>query len=146
MATNDNVVAEKLTRRRARASVIFGILFIISHAGSYGADPVSNAETLRLTGWIVWAIVLLLVLATGGGWLRKSSVRGLMNDESTVAHRRSAQSFGFWMMAAVAIALYFISYYEPFSAREAIRMILTFSIGTAMLRFGRLELQSLKNG
>jgi cation transport ATPase len=146
MSNNDFALAEKLTRRRARASIIFAVFFMLSHVGSFGADPASRPETFRLAAWIVWAVVLLLVLATGGGWLRPKSVRNLMNDDSTLDHRRSAQTFGFWMTAAIALALYAVSYFEPLSAREAIRLILTFSIGTALLRFGRLELRSLKNG
>jgi cation transport ATPase len=145
MSADDIALAEKLTRRRARAAVILGILFLLSHAGSYGSDPGSRPETIRLAGWIVWAFALLIVLATGGSLFRTSSVRALVNDESTTNHLRSAQSFGFWTMAVTAIVLYAVTYFEPLAAREAIRLILTFSIGLAMLRFGRLELKSLNS-
>ncbi len=142
----DFELAEKLTRRRARFSAVLAIFFMVSHAGSFGEDPVSRPQTLHFAAWTVWAVLLLLVLATGGGWLRTTHVRALMNDETTIEHRRRALTFGFWMMAAVALALYGVTYLEPLSAREAIRTILTMSIGSALLRFSVLELRSLKNG
>ena len=147
MSAEEMALAEKLTKRRARMSIILGIFFLMTMATSLGVDvPVNRPETVKLAAWIVWAAALLFLLATGGGLLRGKSVRGLMNDDSTVDNRQRAMVGGFWATVLAAFALYAISLYEPVSGREAIRLLLSAAVGMSVIRFGILELRSLKNG
>jgi uncharacterized membrane protein len=144
MTTDDIQLAEKLTRRRARASILIGVFFMLSHAGSIGTDPLTRPGHLAFGAWIIWAALLLLILTTGGSLFRKASVRSLVNDEGSKDHLARAQSLGFMVMGVLGILTYIVSFYEPLSAREAIRIILTFSLGIAMIRFGRLEQRALR--
>ena len=147
MSAEEMALAEKLTKRRARVSIILGIFFLMTMATSLGVDvPANRPETVKIAAWIVWAAALLFLLATGGGLLRGKSVRGLMNDDSTVDNRQRAMVGGFWATVLAAFALYAISLYEPVSGREAIRLLLSAAVGMSVIRFGILELRSLKNG
>jgi protein-S-isoprenylcysteine O-methyltransferase Ste14 len=147
MSAEEMALAEKLTRRRARMCIVLGIFFIATMASSLDVDvPSSRPETVKLAAWIVWAAMLLFLLATGGGLLRGKTVRGLMNDESTIDNRRRAMVAGFWATVASAFVLYAISFFGPVSGREAIRLLLSAAVGASIIGFGKLELRSLKNG
>jgi hypothetical protein len=45
-----------------------------------------------------------------------------------------------------AALVYGLSFYEPITAREAVRLVVTFGIALALLRFGTLERKALKDG
>ena len=147
MALDDMALAEKLTKRRARVSIVLGIFFLATMASSLGVDfPASRPQTVKLAAWIVWAAAWLFLLAVGGGLLRGKSVRALMNDESTIDNRRRAMVAGFWATVLSAFALYAITFYEPMSAREVIRLLLSAAVGASIIRFGILEQRSLGHG
>ncbi len=147
MSAEEMALAEKLTRRRARVLIVLGMFFLVTMASSLGVDvPASRPETVKIAAWIVWAAMLLLLLASGGSLFRGKSVRSLMNDDSTLDNRRRAMVAGYWATVLAAFALYAISLYEPVSGREAIRLLLSAAVGTSVIRFGLLELRSLKNG
>lgn len=147
MASEDIALAEKLTLRRARVSIIFGIFFLSSMASSFGVDVPNNPpQTLKLAAWVAWAAALLFLLAVGGGLFRGGAVRALMNDESTIDNRRQAMVAGFWATVLSSFALYAISLYEPISGREVIRLLLSAAVGAAIIRFGILERRSLGHG
>jgi hypothetical protein len=146
MSADDIVLAEKLTLRRARASTVLALFFLLSMVTSLGADvPSSRPETVKLAAWVFWAAALLFLLATGGGLGRSANVRGLMNDDTTVENRRNAMVAGFWATVVTAFALYALSLIEPVSGRDAIRLMLSAAVATSVLRFGVLERRSLKN-
>jgi protein-S-isoprenylcysteine O-methyltransferase Ste14 len=146
MSAEEMALAEKLTRRRARMCIILGLFFIATMASSLGVDvPTSRPETVKIAAWIVWAAMLLFILATGGGLLRGKTVRALMNDDSTIDNRRRAMVAGFWATVTSAFALYAISLFEPVSGREAIRLLLSAAVGASIIGFGKLELRSLRN-
>ena len=76
MTTEQMAMAEKLTLRRARGSIVLGILFLTSMATSLKADVgQSRPATLHIAAWVVWAAALLMLLAAGGGLLRGKTVR-----------------------------------------------------------------------
>jgi hypothetical protein len=144
MSADDIALAEKLTLRRARASIVSGMFFLAMVANNLGADfPANGPQRFKL---VVWAAALLFLLAVGDGLFRRKSVRVLMNDESTIDSRRRAMAAGFWATVLSAFALYAISFYEPVSGREAIRLLLSAAVGASIIRFGILEQRSLKNG
>src|SRR3712207_6168822 len=99
MAQESSVeTADRLTRRRARIMPVFAILFLTWQA-NYLALPTPSGravDQVKIAAWLVWALALLALLATGGGRFRSKEVRALMNDESTREHRRSAYACGFW--------------------------------------------------
>jgi protein-S-isoprenylcysteine O-methyltransferase Ste14 len=146
MSTEDITLADKLTRRRARVSIVLGVLFLASMATSMGVEPPLNRpQTVQLAAWIVWAAALLFLLAVGGGLTRGKSVRALMNDDSTIDNRRRAMVTGFWATVFTAFVVYGISFWDPVSGRDAVRLLLSAAVGASVIRFGILEQRSLGN-
>jgi hypothetical protein len=141
----DSAKAEQLSKRRARALPIFGILFLTQQAifitGTGSGDR--TVDHVQIGAWLVLSIVLLLALTTGGGWIYSRSVRDLATDELTRAHRDKAFRMGFLASMSGAIVLYAITLLEPLSGREAIHLIMTIGIVTALLRLGLLERRAM---
>ncbi len=147
MTMTDIEQVERLTRRRARGAIVLGVFFLMSMATSLGTEvPMSRPQTVKLVAWIVWAAALCLLLAFGGGWLRRPQVRALMNDETTRANRQRALGAGFWATVLSAFALYGINQLQPFGSADAIRLLLSAAVGGATIRFGILEQRSLRDG
>ena len=90
--------------------------------------------------------MLLLALATGGGWIYSRSVRDLANDEVTRANRDTAIAFGFFAAMVACVALYVLTLFEPLGGRDAVHVIMSIGIAAALLRFGLLERRALRDG
>ena len=144
----DQEIAERLTRRRARLIPILAVLFVAGQATYFGgpAAPLRTVDTVRISAWLVWALALLFLLATGGGYFRSKAVRALLNDETTREHRGRALAAGFWAAMLACVVMYVLSAYEPVSAREAIHLVLTVGVAMALIRFGQLERRALASG
>ena len=147
MADSDDIIlADHLTQRRARVSTVMAVLFMGSMATSFGIVTAPNRpQTLHLAAWIVWAAVLVMLLAVGGGLGRSRSVRGLLNDETTRVNRREAMAAGFWAAIFSGFGLYALNLFVPLTAAESIRLALTATVATALLWFGKLERESLRD-
>ena len=144
---SDTEAAEKLSRGRARMLPVMAIL-LITQQGAYFSQ--SQAERLvdhvRIGAWFVLSAVLLLALANGGAWIYPKRVRDLANDESTRAHRDKALKLGFINAMVTCLFLYLISMVTRVEAREAIHVITTVGLASALLSFGIMERQALKDG
>jgi hypothetical protein len=137
--------AHGLGRRRARLFTAQAVLFLGWQALFFSGparDPLRAVDSVKLSAWFVWALVLLFVLATGGGFLRHRKLRGLLNDELTRRNRMRAYVSGFWASAAACIGLYLAGMFEPVSGREAVHIILSAGVGAALLAFALLERRS----
>jgi Na+-driven multidrug efflux pump len=141
IAETDAAKAERLTSRRARMLPVLAFLFLAQQA-SYFSAPFEGDRTVdhvKISAWLVLSIVLLLALTTGGGWIYSKQVRDLANDESTRAHRADALQWGFIAAMCACILMYAISLFEAVGGREAVHMVMTLGIATALVRFGWLE-------
>ena len=140
--------AEKLSRRRARALPVLGLVFLAQQASclSMPDEATRPVDHLKIGAWLVLSIVLLAGLATGGAWLRPRAVRELINDESTRAHRQMAYLYGFWAAMGTAIGIYVVAMFEPVSGRDAVHIIVTAAVAAALLNFGMLERRALRDG
>ena len=140
--------AEQLSRRRARALPVFAVIFISQQATFFANSGEGErlVDHVHVGAWLILSIVLLLLIATGGGWIYSREVRDLANDEVTQAHRLAAFRIGFLASMAGCIALYMLSLFEPISGREAIHLIMTIGLAAALLRFGMLERRALADG
>jgi hypothetical protein len=140
--------AEHLSKRRARALPVLGIVFLAQQASflSMPAESARPVDHLKIGAWLVLSIVLLAGLATGGAWFRPSAVRALLNDESTRAHRQTGYVYGFWAAMGTALGLYVVSMFEPVTGRDAVHIIVTVAVATALLNFGMLERRALRDG
>jgi len=139
--------AERLNKRRARALPALGVIFLAQQA-SFLSMPERSArpvDQLKIGAWLILSIVLLAGLATGGAWFRPRAVRELLNDESTRAHRQVGYVYGFWAAMGTALGLYIVNLFEPVSGREAVHIIVTVAVATALLNFGLLERRALRD-
>lgn len=137
-------IADKVSRKRALAVAIAAGVFLMIQIVT---RPVFNSEpdTAHLSRLIMWALnaaALLLLLYTGGGLMQKREIRALVNDEITRANSRSAVSVGYWIAMSIAMGLYALAGYRNLTAREAIYLIVTPSVGIALLAFSWLELRA----
>lgn len=140
--------AERLAKRRARMFAVLAVFFLglqmvyVSNGALHDNTPLAH---FKIGAWALNAIVLLAALATGGGFLRGRDVRHLMNDETTVAHRRIAVSWGFWTMIATGLGLYLLSQFEEVTTREALHMMITFGTAMPLLVFSYLERRAYRD-
>ena len=145
--TDQAQLADRIAWGRARAATVMAVIFVTAQAGSLRDDlPLNRPQSLHLAAWIVWAAALLVFLTVGGGLWRGPRIRALLNDETTIDHRRRAMAFGFWGAIGTSALVYALSFYEPMSAQEGARLIITIAIAVALLRFGTLERRALKDG
>jgi hypothetical protein len=139
--------ADALSWRRARVLPALAVIFLAQQA-SYLNMPAQSGrpvDQVKISAWLALTIVLLVGLATNGAWFRPRAVRELINDESTRAHRQAGLVYGFWAAMAAAIALYVINMFELVSGRDAIHVIVSIAIASALIRFGRLERRALRD-
>ena len=147
----DSDTADRLMGKRARMMPALAMMFAAQQVIYFTGSRLDEGK-LRLVnyvsigGWMVLSIVLLFGLMTGGSLFRAKGVRALMNDENTRANRAQAFQLGFLFTMAGAILLYIVSLFEPVDGREAIHILMTIGIATALLRFGLLERRALKDG
>jgi len=140
--------AERLSKRRARAFAVLAVFFLglqavyISNGALYENSRIAQ---VKIGAWALNAVALLAALATGGGFVLGRDVRHLMNDETTLAHRRIAIAWGFWAMMATGFCLYFLSQFEEVTTREALHMTITFGTATPLLVFSYLEQRAYRD-
>src|SRR5690349_1456780 len=101
---------ERLQRRRTRLTLTQALLFLLwqtsfllqedSGVGDRAVDRV------KIGAYVVWALLLLVFLMTGGNWWSPREVRAVLNDETTTSHRHRAMSAGFLVASAAAVGLY----------------------------------------
>ncbi len=145
--------AERLVRLRARWSGGMGWALIttltISFGGLGGASGTPHTPWLVTAGWIGWAAWMVLIgvcIATGGVWRVSPAMRALMNDETSLSHRRCSLAGGFWVAMIVSAMVYAASFALDLSVREALRIVVTSALSSALISFAEREERALKNG
>ena len=153
MTRSDIAIADRLVRRRARMLVFFAMYFMASQGIYFGKmekwdewGRLRTIDAVQISAWFAMALALLVLLFTGGGWFRSRAVRSLMNDEGTRDNRRKALAIAFANTMAMGFTIYFLSLFKPVSAREAVYMMMTVGIGSALLAFGMAERRALRDG
>ncbi len=145
--------AERMQRRRTRILWAQGVLFLIWQ-GSYWSSrhelslPLRAVEQVRLSAQVFWVAALLMLLTTGGGLLRErnSQVRAMANDEVTRAHRRSAFTWGYWVLILGCLSLYVISLFEPLGLVDVVHGLLSVGVVVPIMRFVWLESRAERHG
>lgn len=138
-------VADRLSRKRAWFMGFATIFFIITEVLNGPHFAVQPGDGVgRRWGWALFAVVLLLNLGTGGGLLLGREVRRLINDQVWAANRNKALATGYWMGMIVALAVYMVVLYGvvAISAMQALHIVVTASVATAMFAFSSLELRA----
>ena len=134
--------AEVLSKRRARMLPPLAVIFLAQQA-SYFSMPATTApravDTVKISAWLLLSIVLLAALATKGFWFHSKEVRDLIDDENTRANRSHAMRTGFLFAMGAGICVYVMTMFEPVTAREAVHIMMSAGIATALIQWGFLE-------
>jgi hypothetical protein len=132
-------IADRYSRKRAVLVAIAAIVFLVGQIARrpfFGGWPgPARSEVI----WAINAIVLLAILATGGGLLLSGRIRALMNDEVARSHFKTAGVIGYWVAMTTAMGLYVLPSTDGLSARDAAYVIVTSSIVVPLLAFSYLE-------
>jgi predicted permease len=138
--------AEYLSKRRARMLPALAAIFLAQQA-SYFSTPVAprSVDTVKISAWLVLSIVLLAALATKGFWFHSSEVRNLIDDENTRANRNHAMRSGFLFAMGAGVCVYVLTMFEPVTAREAVHIMMSAGIATALIQWGFLERRAYRD-
>ena len=147
MSESDFDKADKLSGRRARMLFVVAIIFITQQGAffSEAGDAARTVGTVKIGAWVVLSAVILAALVTGGMWLQPRKIRELANDEVTRAHRDKALRLGFINAMLTCLLLYVISMVTRVEAREAIHVITTVGLASALVSFAFMERQALRD-
>lgn len=144
-STTNAELVERLARRRARILSVLGLFLIIQQSAyfTHGDSAERLVDQVRIGAWTAMAALILLVLTTGGFWLRSHEVRAMLDDEGTRANRAAALATGFVCAMLSAILLYVAQGAVELGAGEAIHLIVTAGLFSALIRFAMLERRAL---
>jgi len=140
--------AEYLSTRRARMLPALAIIFLSQQAtffSTLNSPAPHSAHGAKIAAWLALSIVLLLALSTKGFWFERKEVRDLLDDENTRANRLQAMRIGFLFAILAALAAYFIDQFDLLTTRQAIQMIVSAGLGSALICFGALERRALRD-
>ncbi|MEZ4455445.1 MAG: hypothetical protein R2882_02680 [Gemmatimonadales bacterium] len=138
-------LADRYSRRRALIAIVAGVAFL---AVQLIAQPLvfrPEGPEGRVDVWVINAIALLGVLATGGGILTPRRVQALVQDELARAHLHAAIRVGYWVAMGLALLLYLGPWFRGYSARQAVYLIVTGSVLAALFTFAGLERRALSD-
>jgi hypothetical protein len=140
-------LADHYSRKRAILNALMAVVLVVQAVlRQSGSSEVPPDHGVRGVLWFATAVALLGVLATGGWLLRHRDVRGLLNDELSLSHRRTGIMAGFWAAMAGALALYIVPAFGALSGRDAAYMIVTVGLVFSLLTFAYLEHRSEADG
>ncbi|HKC81017.1 MAG TPA: hypothetical protein VKB91_07450 [Gemmatimonadaceae bacterium] len=133
-------IADQFSRRRVTLIAVATLVFLGIQviAGPFWGVSRGTPYIAQL-GWAINAFALLLMLAIGSGLLRNRRVRALVDDEVSRHNREMGIIAGYWLAMATAMGLYVATAFRTFTAREALYLVVTPSVGVALLTFCYLE-------
>jgi uncharacterized protein YjeT (DUF2065 family) len=133
-------LAEQFGSGRAKALTWYALLLLIQQI-----DVLLFPDRFREVLWAVVSAACILAFFHEGGWVFPRKARRLANDESTKAHRSDALRLGFVAVMTGSLLLYALTFSEPLSGREVVRLIVSIGLATALLRLGYLEQRAYRD-
>lgn len=138
-------VADRYSRKRAVIALVAALVFlgvqVVARPAAF-ADGV--ARSTSIDWWAVNALVLLAVLATGGGLFNSRRIRALVHDEMSRSHLRTALTHGYWVSMGLGLVLYLVPGFHDLTSREAVYVIVTGGVLIPLLTFAYLEHRALR--
>lgn len=136
--------AEKISRQRALAAPVIGILLLIVHQGVFFNWNWSEVNYFARGLWAVLALASLVLVVTGGNFLVPKAIRELANDEVTQANWSYATASGFGVAMGVSIVVFVMAPIYPLEAQRAAHLIFSTGMGLTLVLFGARERKSLE--
>jgi hypothetical protein len=141
--------AEYLSKRRARMLPALAVIFLsqqVSFFSTVNSPGPHSAYGAKISAWLALSIVLLFALSTKWFWFERKEVRDLLDDENTRANRNDALRWGFLSAMAAAIGVYALTLFDAtVTARDAVHIVMSLGIATALIRWGMLERRAFRD-
>ena len=136
-------IADMLSRRRAWCVAAAAAAFLIVQGITrpFFGNEVTSSHTTTIS-WGINAGALLLFLVLGGGWGYGREVRLLVNDEVSRQNHYRAVWIGYWIAMVIAMTIYAIGSRFMMTSRETVYVIVTPSVGFALLAFSYFEFRA----
>lgn len=137
--TTDFEKAEQFGRARAMAAPFFGLLILTLQQGvifAWDWQATSSGALLKIGVWLIFAIIMLFILLTGGGWFVSRKAREIADDEPSQSNRQRAINVGFVVSLITCFLVVAISPFDPLPAQRAAHIIASMGLGTAFVAFG----------
>jgi hypothetical protein len=148
MSSNDPIeIADRASRKRAILYAALSVIFIVVQLMVHPLFPSGSPSPTRwqTNSWALTAVLMLLMMASGGGLMNTRKIRDLIHDDVSRANYRAALVAGYWVAMVVAMAVFFVPAFQTFTARQAVYLVVTFSITVAFVSFTWLELRAHRN-
>jgi hypothetical protein len=143
-------IAERFQKSRATGMLLLPVIFLTQQFGPWtrhgDSGPSMRTVVIMQAGaYVFCALVLLALLASGGGFLHGRAVRALLSDEVTRAHRATAYAVGFWMLVLGCATLYVVAMLYPIGVLFALRVLLTLGVISPCVAFAAMERKALRD-
>lgn len=125
--------AERLAGQRSVAAMAMGVVLIVTQ-GQRTAQGRAG-----LISWALTALITAVFLVWASGMFRAGALQRILNDESSQLSRRRAIAIGFCNMIATALVCHALTFVKDYGARDAIQIIMTVGMSSALISFSGLE-------
>ena len=139
-------LADRYSRKRALLASFAAAGFVGSQVVAWPRVFVAGQPGIWGASWAVNAILLLAVVATGGGVLKRRGIRALVHDELSRSHLRTAVGAGYWVAMGLGFVLYLAPWFGDLTSRQVIYLFVTGSVAVPLLTFAVLERRAHSNG
>lgn len=129
--------AERISAARAILFYLMAATLLVAAVLNF--DRSGTAFLAPIVAWVVLALLVSFNLTPWATRLRHDSLRALLDDESTRAHRRTSFEVGFWATIACATATMIVTSFVPLAAPDIARLILSVALAVALASFATLE-------
>ena len=131
--------ADRFAETRATMAPFIGLLILVAQQGIFFAWDWGSDSLVQIAIWLAFAIFMLVLLLTGGGWMLPARVRRIADDEVTRANRQLAITTGFIVAMVMGFLVWAVSPFEPLHAQRAANIIVSSSLGCAFVAYGMAE-------
>jgi hypothetical protein len=107
--------------------------------GSRMLAPASPVLAPIIAACTVGMTIAQLSLLIGRSLFLNRTMRSMIEDETTLAHRRTATAAGYWAAMLAILAVYVCGLFEPLSLGAAVHLVLIVGVSAPLLLFAFLE-------
>lgn len=134
--------AEQFARARELMAPFLGLLVLTMQQGTFYAWDWGSGSLVQVFVWLGFALVMLPLLLTGGGWFLPRPARELADDEVTRTNRQRGITVGFVTAMITGFLVWAISPFEPLHAQRAANIIVSMGLGCAFVGYGMAEVET----
>jgi hypothetical protein len=132
--------AEQYEQRRLRMLPAVLVIYLSQQAIYFSAaDGGRTVDHVKIGAWALLTLLLMLLLVTRGFWFVPQAVRAMVEDEGTRLHRLLATRSAFIAAVMLGALVYTLVPVAPISARQALHLVISLSLGVGLLHFLMLE-------